>query len=412
MHIVVVSDTEHVGGAAVSTNRLLDGLCRVGGPPSHRITRIVAGADGKPHAWNTMKLVADGNWSRRVGRLLPPSLRRRWLRSYANTSLARLLADLQPDVINVHCLHLAHTLGWSSQLVDVCASKAPTVWTFHDMWAFTGRCIYSYDCDRFVDGCNAVCPTATEYPVIPVHRIAPEWQARHELLQRHPALVAVTPSRWLSAQTARGMWRHHRVETIPYGLPLEAFMPQERKTARAALGLPADGIVLLSAAQDINERRKGGRLLLEALESLLIPVTVLTMGNGSFDPANKLISVRHLGYIDDDVSKVHAYNAADAFVHPALVDNLPNVVLEAIACGTPVVGFQIGGVPDMVRPGETGWLAKDVSAEGLAMVLAQALADINSGIDLRASCRRVAQQEYDLQLQAERYLELFASVCR
>lgn len=410
MHIVVVSDSDHLGGAAVSTNRLLDGLCRVSNAASHRITRITAGSDGMPHAWQTLLLGADGRWARRAGKLLPAPLRRGWMRRLADASLARLLEALQPDVINVHCLHLAQSLGWSSQLVDICASHAPTAWTFHDMWAFTGRCIYSYDCDKFITGCDDRCPTAGEYPVIPVQQIAPEWLVRRELLQRHPKLVAITPSRWLSAQATRGMWQHHRVETIPYGLPLETFVPQQRQIARAALGLADDGIVLLSAAQDINERRKGGQLLLSALESLRIPVTVLTMGNGSFEPGNANVRVRHLGYINDDVKKVQAYSAADAFVHPALVDNLPNVVLEALACGTPVVGFPIGGVPDMVRPGETGWLAQEVSAEGLACVLTQALQEIGRGNDMRASCRQVAEREYHLELQAERYLQLFASL--
>ena len=106
-----------------------------------------------------------------------------------------------------------------------------------------------------------------------------------------------------------------------------------------------------------------------------------------------------------------AYNAADLFIHPALVDNLPNVVMEAIACGIPVVGFPIGGVPDMVRPVQTGWLASEVSPEGLARAIDIALNDVKQGLDLRHSCRAVAEAEYSAGLQAQHYLSLYQSLC-
>src|SRR5207302_691948 len=98
---------------------------------------------------------------------------------------------------------------------------------------------------------------------------------------------------------------------------------------------------------------------------------------------------------------------ADLLVHPAPVDNLPNVVMEAIACGTPVVGYPIGGVPDMACPGKTGWLASDVSASALADALDGALADLARGRDYRDTCRAVAEDEFDVTLQAERYARLF-----
>jgi glycosyltransferase involved in cell wall biosynthesis len=117
-----------------------------------------------------------------------------------------------------------------------------------------------------------------------------------------------------------------------------------------------------------------------------------------------------LGYVSHERMKVLAYSAADLFVHPAPVDNLPNVVMEAIACGTPVVGFPIGGVPDMVRPGVTGWLANQVSHTALATALNRALDDLHNGIDLRASCRETAVSEYGGDVQASQYSEVFATL--
>jgi glycosyltransferase involved in cell wall biosynthesis len=214
------------------------------------------------------------------------------------------------------------------------------------------------------------------------------------------------------AQEAReGLWKGHRVEVIPNGLSLETYRVQERNLAREALGIKACVPVILTAAQNISERRKGGKILIEALQQLSdCPFTLVTLGHGRLPERINDIQVHSLGYIDNERIKVLVYNAADLFVHPAPVDNLPNVVMEAIACGTPVVGFAIGGIKDMVRLGQTGWLTKEVSPEALAKVIKLALADLQQGVDLRLSCRSVAEAEYGSDLQAKRYIELFMSL--
>jgi len=121
------------------------------------------------------------------------------------------------------------------------------------------------------------------------------------------------------------------------------------------------------------------------------------------------VEERALGHVDEE-RVVLAYNAADVLVHPALADNLPNVVLEAMACGTPCVGFPVGGMPEMVRVGRTGWLAGDVTAQALAEALDEALTAIERGVDLHSSCRAVAEAEYAASIQAQRYLRLFESL--
>jgi len=122
------------------------------------------------------------------------------------------------------------------------------------------------------------------------------------------------------------------------------------------------------------------------------------------------IRIHQFGYINSERMKVFVYNAGDLFIHPAPVDNLPLVVMEAIACGTPVVGFAVGGVSEMVRPRRTGWLADEVSPEALAEVIDTAIADIHSGVDLQSLCRVVSETEYRSDLQAQRYLDLFKSL--
>jgi glycosyltransferase involved in cell wall biosynthesis len=276
------------------------------------------------------------------------------------------------------------------------------------MWSFTGRCAYSYDCRKFVTGCDDSCPTANEHPALAPGRIAPAWRQRQKLIRRFPDLMAVTPSRWLAREARNGFWKHHRVEIIPNGVPLNIFHPTKRALSRQMLGLTAPGLVLLVAAQDLREPRKGVKLLLQALALVKHrPLTILSMGEGELSFKEDGVSYHPLGRVEDDRTKVLAYNAADALAHPAPVDNLPNVVMEALACGTPAIGFKVGGVPEMILPRKSGWLAENVGVESLAITLDLALRELKEGMDLRSACRRTAETEYALELQANRYLALF-----
>jgi glycosyltransferase involved in cell wall biosynthesis len=415
----MLSDHETTGGAAIAASRLAHGLSAAGA----QVHRIVGSASASPHRERTwdLELLDPPPPFRAVRRLLgrrpsAPLIGPVWRRAQGPL-LQRLLPSrlraaldrIRPDVINVHNLHGA--LGWTTRLAEECASRAPTVWTLHDMWSLTGRCAYSGDCERFLTGCDAACPTPHEYPRLAPRRIAPAYAARAALLRGHHDLVAVAPSRWLSGLARAGLWRASRVETVPYGVPLDRYAPLERAACRRTLGLEASGPVVLVVAADLSQPRKGAALLRDALGKLTTrPLTLLTMGRGEQAiGANAGVSVHSLGQVDDPLLQRSAYGAADLLVHPALEDNLPCVVLESLACGTPVVAFGVGGLPDMVRPGETGWLADEPSSSALAATLESALADVTRA-DLRQTCRDVAEREYGVSLQASRYLQLFGEL--
>ncbi len=399
MHIVLISDFETLGGAAISASRLAEALLCKG----HRVTRMVYNSDKRVHPWATVNLCPNIR-ARAVRRLLPSYVKR----SAALAQIDSALKTLRPDVINAHNLHGAMVYGWSPELVAVCGRHAPTAWTLHDMWSFTGGCAYADNSRGFLSGCDAACRCLLIQP----GSASRAWRRRKRLLERNRALVAVTPSNWMAREALAGLWRNHHVAVIPYGLSLESFVPLQRSLARAALGVDTSRPVLMVAAHHFMERRKGAEIFADALSKLDQLVTVLTLGGGGLHVGSGDIRLHELGFIEHERTKVLAYNAADVFVHPAVADNLPNVAIESIACGTPVVGFPIGGMGDLIKPGQTGWLAKDVSPSALAQAIDLALTAIKSGNDLRASCRTTAESEYGAELQAERYARLFEEMLR
>ncbi len=403
MRIVFLNDVEARGGAAICASRLAASLAQSG----HEITRIVAYPGSGAHPWKTKPLNLPETLILRARRkLYPAAFYEKSCSVLLQKNLDEILAGLNPDWINIHNLHSAIPKGWRDDLVKVCLNRAPTVWTLHDMWSFTGRCAYAYDCRRFLSGCDENCPTPNEYPALAPHRIRNVWLKREHLMRELSNLIAVTPSQWLAGEAKQGFWKDHRIEIIPYGIPLQTFCPMEKDNARKALGLPTDQPVLLLVSVDLTERRKGSAFLMKALDLLPFKVTVITLGANPPEIHGKHILHRPLGYVEDDSTKCMAYNAASLLVHPSIADNLPNVILESIACGTPVVAFNTGGVEDAVRPGVTGWLADAISAESLAKAIEMGL---DHSKELAGSCRRVAEEEYSDDLQARRYLQLMES---
>ena len=402
MRIAMISDLETSGGAAIAASRLAARLAEAGA----EIVRCVRFADGRSHRWRTMVVAPPRR---------PRGLYGKILRSFDTwregghtaPGLRAILRDAAADVINVHNIHAA---DWGLDVIETCIGRAPTAWTLHDMWSFSGRCAYSYDCQKYLSGCDAACPTPDEYPTLAPPLIGAAWQRRRCLLDGHPSLMAVCPSRWLAETARAGLWKGHRIEVVPYGVPLETYAPVDRAQARAALGLPADGPIVSFAANLLSERRKGADILTKALAAVKTrPLTLLVLGRGDLVVEIEGITVRPLGFVEDERARAMAFSAADVMIHPAPVDNLPNVVMETIACGTPCVAFAVGGVPDMVRPGLTGWLVHDVKPAALAAAIDRAITEVRNGMSLRESCRDIAQREYGDTTQARRYLTLFES---
>lgn len=405
MKVAIMADYEVAGGAGIAAGRLALGLVH----GNHRVHWLTREPSKIQPPWTTHVLEARPS-SSKLGARLPDSLRQADAARRVNRQLRELLDRLRPDVISVHNLHGARDVGWGVDMVAECQRVAPVVWTLHDMWSFTGGCAYSFDCTRYRRGCDRHCFCPDEYPRGHSSSLRPEWRRRSKLARRTPSLTVVAPSRWLAAEAASGTWRDHRILHIPYGLPLDTYKPIERTEARRRLGFAEDGLIAFVAALEMGERRKGSQMMGAVSKVLDDEGVLLVLAGKSMPQSVSARNVVRLGHLRREEEMRDAYNAADLVIHPAPVDNLPNTVLESIACGTLVVGLPTGGVPDMVVPGETGWLADEVSADALGTAVRRAVTELRTGKDLRRSCREYAERNYSLALQAKRYEALFSEL--
>lgn len=321
-------------------------------------------------------------------------------------SISCKVAQLNPDVIN---------LRWIGNLVRIETLpklKKPLVWTLSDMWPFTGGCYIPQDCTRYNCSCGA-CPQLNSKSTRDLSRWV--WQ-RKARAWRGLDLTIVTPSLWL-ARCARSssLFKDLRIEVISTGVDINKYKPVNRRVAREMLGLPQNRQLVLFGAW-YNLPHKGFNLLLSALQNLensgwhnKIDLVVFGFSHANY-PLGSGVRCHYLGKLRDQVSLALAYAASDVFAAPSILDNFPNTVLEASACGTPCVAFNIGGMPELIDHLRNGYLAKPFEVEDLAKGIAWVLRDKDRHKWLSSTAREKVEKEFTLEQNARRYQALFSEV--
>ena len=213
------------------------------------------------------------------------------------------------------------------------------------------------------------------------------------------------------------LFRDVRVEWIPHGLSLDTYHPADQRAARAALNLPLDKqIILFGAVASTSDYTKGFHLLQPALQRLVAQgwdekADIVVFGNQpDAEPDQPGLTTHYLGYISDRQRMALLYAAADVFVIPSLQEALGRVVMEAMACGTPCVGFRVGGIPDMIDHQVNGYLAEPYEVEDLARGIAWVLEDDQRRHDLSARGAEKIRQKYSLTVMAQRYATLYEEI--
>lgn len=318
------------------------------------------------------------------------------------------IRQMRSDVIHLHWI------GWEFLRIEAFAKlNIPLVWTMHDMWTFTGGCHYSEDCDRHTTACGN-CPQLKTHQ----NRDLSQWVwTRKMKAWQNLNLTLVAPSQWLgNCAQQSSIGKRFPIQVIPNGLDTRIYKPMNRQEARKRLNLPLDAkLVLFGATRATGDRRKGYHLLLPALQNLYqtgVSGVELVVFGASQPPENLHLGYpcHYLGKLADDVALALLYAAADVFVLPSLFDNLPNTVMEAIACGTPCVAFRVGGNPDLIEHQINGYLAHPYDIEDLAAGIAWILADPDRHQRLSDRSRAKAEQEFGLPQQAKRYQRLYADL--
>ncbi len=400
MKTLIINQSDTQGGASLAGYRLHQELGRQG---VH--SRLLVGRKHSEDA-SVSVFPPPGRWEN-VGGRVSRNLGLNYVHLRTEATLGRSALFREADVVNYHNLHS----GYFNYLALAPLSRSkPSVLTLHDMWSFTGHCVYSMGCERWRSGCGN-CPQPQSYPAMRRDASALEWKLKRRGYAQ-ARLAVVSPSRWLAGLAAESILGRFPITCIPYGLDLDAYRPLDRSVCRRALGLPEDRAILLFAAESLKDPRKGIDLLHRALHelppSLRSNVLLLTFGGGIGASARAAdLPAVHLGPIGGDRLKATVYSAADAFLFPSRADNLPLVVQEAMACGLPVVSFAVGGIPELVRHEETGLLAPAEDTTALARHLARCLADSSLREAFGQKARRAAEREFPLNLQASRYLSLF-----
>jgi glycosyltransferase involved in cell wall biosynthesis len=325
-------------------------------------------------------------------------------------TIKRHPAYLESDIIHFHGIHG----GFISYLaLPSLTENKPAIFTLRDMWCLTGHCAYSFDCDRWKTGCGR-CPYPDAHPAIERDGTRMEWKLKNWAYKRSN-LTIVSPSSWLAEQAKKSMLNRFSIFHIPNGVDTEVYEPLDSIECRSVLKIPRDKRVLMFSSIDVNDWRKGGDLLAKALQDLpdqlKAQVMLLILGlKGERLAAEVGIEALSLGYVSSDRLKAIAYSAADVFLLPTRADNLPLTILESFACGTPVISFRVGGVPELVRPGITGYLAEPENSNDLCKEIMRLLEDEYLGNQMRRPCRSIVMEKYSVELEVQRYTDLYNSI--
>ena len=286
------------------------------------------------------------------------------------------------------------------------ANRKPMIWVMHDMHAFSGGCHYNHGCEGLTATCTN-CPLLIDsnQPGL-AHRF---WKSKKEAMEKHrPNLTIAAPSQWMVNWSLKSSLfsklPHHAIFN---GVDTQIFKPIRTEICREFLGIPQDKEVLLCVIQSIEDHRKGFRYLVEALQLVQNPTryVLCTVGKLHNLPTMEVRHL-HLGTLVDERMMAIVYNAANLFVHPAIEDNLPNVVVESLSCGVPVAGFAIGGMPEMVQPGTNGFLAHKISGKAL---LESMLHTLDTGF-AKEKIAAAAASVFGLKTHAIRFSQLIEDV--
>ena len=412
MKVVIVNTSEKVGGAAIAANRLMEALKKNGVSAKmivrDRQTDKISVVAVKQQSW---RLALNFLWERGIIFLSNGFSRKNLFQiDIANigTDITTMPEFQQADVVHLHWVNQGFL---SLDNIDkILRSGKKIVVTMHDQWYFTGVCHYSGDCLNYRDQCRN-CPLIRG-------RVKKDisWKVfnRKRRMYANADITFVGCSQWIAglARTAT-LFQGKKVVSIPNAINMDVFHPEDKALARQSLGLPSDRRLLLFGSQRITDERKGFKYLVEACEHIhrnypewTDKIGIVVVGAKSETIDSMLpFPVYAVNYVSDEKSMVEIYNAVDLYVTPSLQDNLPNTIVESMACGVPCVGFRVGGIPEMIDHEKNGYVAQYKDAVDFANGILWSLGDSYDDLCTKAYEKAVAT--YSEKRVADKYKEIY-----
>ena len=330
---------------------------------------------------------------------------------FSTKKLEKFIIKKKFDLIHLHNLHGYYlNLDFIKFLERL---DIPAVWTLHDGWTMTGRCAYLSDCCRWETGCGN-CPNLSLYPKAYFDSSAFMWKKKKEYFGSRWEPVIVCPSKWLADRVKESYLKKYDIVVIPNAVDTKIFKPRNKDSVRKKSGISSREKVILFVASDLNDKRKGTRFFLKALKFIKDKdILVLTMGKKINFPeeAKASISFRQLGYIIDKEMMSEVYNIADIFCITSLDEIFGLTVTESMACGVPVVGFRVGGIPEQVTEG-CGIMIKLKDTEALGRALEKLLNDDEMRRKFSENCRKRALQNYTIDKFTDSYIKVYNKALR
>jgi glycosyltransferase involved in cell wall biosynthesis len=317
----------------------------------------------------------------------------------------------KPEIIHLHNLH-----GWYFDLryLRSLSNQKPVVITMHDEWLFTGHCAYSFGCLRWMTGCGK-CPDLSIYPSVKRDATAFNWKRKRQIYNKSELYIA-TPSKWLFDRLQKSMLHPYEAKIINNGVDIHLNSPGSSNKARDELQLPQDAKIILVVSNLLKQNPFKDYLTIEraiaqlGAESNPESIILVTLGGLKGREMLGSIPVYHFPFEREENRIVKYYQAADVFIHSTHTDNFPTTILEAFACGKPVIATAIGGILEQIKEGENGYLVPLENSAFMAERIGGLLKNKVLREEMGSRARKTAEERYDLHAQAKAYLDWYAEI--
>jgi len=415
MKIVHLSKSDLVGGAARAAYRLHIGLRRIGINSQMLVDKKMS---------DDLNIYEPEGKIRKAWSRVRPSINKVPLKFYDCQETPFYSAWIGRNVTKIDLLkkcdiiHLHWIAGGFLSINGISRLRKlnkPVVWTLHDMWAFTGGCHHSGDCEKYIYSCGS-CPQLSSTKNNDITKIL--WK-RKQRAYKNLNLTIVSPSQWLASCAKRSsLFQNSKIKIIPHGLNIDVFKPIEKFVARNILNLPKNKNIILFGAFGKFGNRKGLNYLRESISRIKMienfnkeKLYLVNFGSPNSPEFNNIsFEIKFFGKIHDDYSLTLLYSAADVFVAPSLQEAFGQTLIEAMSCGTPCVAFNKSGPKDIVDHKINGYLAEYKNAESLTEGIKWILEDERRAKKLAEAARKKTVEKYSLKKQARKYLNLYNSL--